>query len=55
MFNVNTYRNKKTGTVICVPSPCQGGDWEPVEPVPAPAPAKPAGKRGAKPREAKSE
>ena len=50
MSNLNTYRNKKTGAVITVPSPCQGGDWEPVEP----APAKPAAKRGAKPREAGS-
>lgn len=52
MSNLNTYRNKKTGAVITVPSPCQGGDWEPVDP--APAPAKPAAKRGAKPREADS-
>lgn len=49
---MNTYRNKKTGAVITVPSPCQGGDWEPVDP--APAPVKPAAKRGAKPREAGS-
>ena len=48
MSKLNTYRNKKTGAVITVPSPCKGGDWEPVEP----APVKPAGKRGAKPREA---
>lgn len=50
MSNLNTYRNKKTGAVITVPSPCQGGDWEPVDP----ASSKPAAKRGTKPREAGS-